>query len=157
MASLQAALSTDRTFVVAVEIVTSRGLISASKGRGILERARELAADPRIDVLSITDNPGRARNARTRHAWDRSRVAGAGGVCEVYSSECICSSAYERLKAYGEEEAMLNGPVVVKDNALDDTSAWANMFLGRDHLRFAARTAAVGEDASVPEAGATRR
>ena len=43
---------------MAVEVVTSRGLIGASKGRGILERARELAADPRIDVLSITDNPG---------------------------------------------------------------------------------------------------
>jgi hypothetical protein len=29
---------------------------------------------------------------------------------------------------------MLEGPVVVKDNALQGTSAWANTFLGRDHL-----------------------
>ena len=29
---------------------------------------------------------------------------------------------------------MLDGPVVVKDNALAGTSAWANTFLGRDHL-----------------------
>ena len=29
---------------------------------------------------------------------------------------------------------MLDGPVVVKDNALARTSAWANTFLGRDHL-----------------------
>jgi len=56
------------------------------------------------------------------------------GLCEVYDTECIWSEAYERLKAYGEEESMLEGPVVVKDNALAGTSAWANTFLGRDHL-----------------------
>jgi methylenetetrahydrofolate reductase (NADPH) len=55
------------------------------------------------------------------------------GLCEVYDTECIWSQAYERLKAYGEEEEMLDGPVVVKDNALAGTSAWANSFLGRDH------------------------
>lgn len=55
------------------------------------------------------------------------------GLCEVYDTECIWSQAYERLKAYGEEEEMLDGPVVVKDNALAGTSAWANTFLGRDH------------------------
>lgn len=55
------------------------------------------------------------------------------GLCEVYDTECIWSQAYERLKAYGEEESMLDGPVVVKDNALAHTSAWANTFLGRDH------------------------
>jgi methylenetetrahydrofolate reductase (NADPH) len=55
------------------------------------------------------------------------------GLCEVYDTECIWSQAYERLKAYGEEESMLDGPAVVKDNALARTSAWANSFLGRDH------------------------
>ena len=40
------------------------------------------------------------------------------GLCEVYDTECIWSLAYERLKAYGEEESMLDGPVVIKDNAL---------------------------------------
>jgi methylenetetrahydrofolate reductase (NADPH) len=55
------------------------------------------------------------------------------GLCEVYDSECIWSQAYERLKAYGEEEDMLSNPVVLKDNALAHTSAWANTFLGRDH------------------------
>ncbi len=55
------------------------------------------------------------------------------GLCEVYDTECIWSQAYERLKHYGEEESMLDGPVVVKDNALAGTSAWANTFLGRDH------------------------
>ena len=55
------------------------------------------------------------------------------GLCEVYDSECIWSQAYERLKAYGEEDDMLNNPVVVKDNALARTSAWANDLLERDH------------------------
>ena len=55
------------------------------------------------------------------------------GLCEVYDTECIWSQAYERLKAYGEEESMLDNPTVVKDNALAGTSAWANAFLGRDH------------------------
>ena len=61
------------------------------------------------------------------------------GLCEVYDTECIWSQAYERLKAYGEEEEMLDGPVVVKDNALAGTSAWANTFLGRDHQARAPR------------------
>ncbi len=55
------------------------------------------------------------------------------GLCEVYDSECIWSQAYERLKAYGESDSMLDGPVVIKDNALQGTSAWLNNFLGRDH------------------------
>jgi methylenetetrahydrofolate reductase (NADPH) len=55
------------------------------------------------------------------------------GLCEVYDSECIWSQAYERLKAYGEEEDLVKGPVVIKNNALRGTSAWANTFLGRDH------------------------
>ena len=41
--------------------------------------------------------------------------------------------AYDRLKAYGEELEMLEGPAVIKDNALAHTSAWQNTFLGRDH------------------------
>src|SRR5436305_11401756 len=45
-------------FVVAAELVTSRGLITADSSRRVMELARELAADPRVDVLSITDNPG---------------------------------------------------------------------------------------------------
>jgi methylenetetrahydrofolate reductase (NADPH) len=45
-------------FVVAAELVTSRGLITADRGREVLDIARELAADQRVDVLSITDNPG---------------------------------------------------------------------------------------------------
>jgi methylenetetrahydrofolate reductase (NADPH) len=55
------------------------------------------------------------------------------GICEVYDTECIWGQAYERLKAYGEEEGLVAGPVVVKDNALRGTSAWRNTFLRKDH------------------------
>jgi methylenetetrahydrofolate reductase (NADPH) len=55
------------------------------------------------------------------------------GLCEVGDKACIWALAYERLKAFGEEETMLDGPPVIKDNALQGTSAWANAFLGRDH------------------------
>jgi methylenetetrahydrofolate reductase (NADPH) len=55
------------------------------------------------------------------------------GLCEVYDTECIWGQAYERLKAYGEEEDLVTGPVVIKNNALRGTSAWGNTFLGRDH------------------------
>jgi hypothetical protein len=46
-------------FVVASELVTSRGLVTQSRARQILTLARDLSQHPRIDVLSITDNPGR--------------------------------------------------------------------------------------------------
>ena len=45
-------------FVVATELVTSRGLLTTGSGRELLAQARELSADPRMTVLSITDNPG---------------------------------------------------------------------------------------------------
>ncbi|MBT3943396.1 MAG: methylenetetrahydrofolate reductase [Chloroflexi bacterium] len=55
------------------------------------------------------------------------------GICEVGEKRCIWVKAYERTKAYGEEGAMLERPVVFKNGALRGTSAWANTFLGRDH------------------------
>ena len=56
------------------------------------------------------------------------------GMCEVTDKKCIWARAYERLKPYGEEDTMLDGPVVFNDNTLRATSAWANTFLGRDHI-----------------------
>ncbi len=55
------------------------------------------------------------------------------GLCEVGDKECIWSRAYERLKAYGQEEYMLERPAVIKDSALRGTSAWLNTYAGRDH------------------------
>ena len=58
MASLRDALTRPGGFVVVAELVTSRGPITSEGGARVLALARDLAADPRIDVLSITDNPG---------------------------------------------------------------------------------------------------
>ena len=55
------------------------------------------------------------------------------GLCEVGEKQCIWARAYDRLKPYGEEEGMLEGPVVIRNGALKGTSAWANALLGRDH------------------------
>jgi methylenetetrahydrofolate reductase (NADPH) len=56
-----------------------------------------------------------------------------GGRCEVGEKQCIWVRAYDRLKAYGEEERTLSGPAVYRNAALRGTSGWANAFLGRDH------------------------
>src|SRR5215831_15729412 len=45
-------------FSVVAELVTSRGLLTAASSERVLTLARELTADSRIHVLSITDNPG---------------------------------------------------------------------------------------------------
>jgi len=55
-------------------------------------------------------------------------------ICEVEDHPCIWSLAYDRLKPYGDEDAMLRRPPVIQDNALRRTSAWANTYLGRDHF-----------------------
>lgn len=55
------------------------------------------------------------------------------GECEVPGKPCIWTTAYDRLKPYGEEGGMLDREPVLQDNALRGTSAWANTFLGRDH------------------------
>ena len=58
MATLREQLERPDAFVTVAELVTSRGLLSAESGQALQARSRELAANPRIDVLSITDNPG---------------------------------------------------------------------------------------------------
>jgi methylenetetrahydrofolate reductase (NADPH) len=55
------------------------------------------------------------------------------GLCEIGEKECIWARAYDRLKAYGEEEKMVDRPVVFRNGSLLGTSSWANTFLGRDH------------------------
>ena len=40
---------------------------------------------------------------------------------------------YERLKAYGETEEMLDRPTTIYNPKLKNTSAWANFYLDRDH------------------------
>ncbi len=81
------------------------------------------------------------------------------GICEVQPRRCVWVRAYERLKPYGEELAMLDRDPVLVDNALRRTSAWANTFLGRDHYGRAATAAETAAEASaagaVPAAAAS--
>jgi methylenetetrahydrofolate reductase (NADPH) len=55
------------------------------------------------------------------------------GLCEIGDKDCIWARAYDRLKAYGQEEQMLDGPTVIKDAGLKGTSAWLNTFSQQDH------------------------
>ena len=63
------------------------------------------------------------------------------GICEVLPRPCVWVRAYDRLKPYGEELAMLDRAPVLVDHALERTSAWANTYLGRDHYGRAASAA----------------
>jgi methylenetetrahydrofolate reductase (NADPH) len=74
------------------------------------------------------------------------------GECEVPGKTCIWVRAYDRLKAWGEADEMLDRPPVNTDNALRRTSAWTNTFLGRDHAGRLA--AAAAEKAAVLGAAA---
>jgi methylenetetrahydrofolate reductase (NADPH) len=56
------------------------------------------------------------------------------GECEVPGAPCVWTRTYERLRADGNEERMLERPVVYVDNQLRGSSAWANTFLERDHF-----------------------
>ena len=57
------------------------------------------------------------------------------GWCEVFPGKrkCIYMRAYNRLKSYREEESFKEGYIPPRNWALDQTSSWANYFLGRDH------------------------
>ena len=57
------------------------------------------------------------------------------GWCEVFPGKkrCIYVRAYERLKPYGEEKSLSNEYIPPRNWVLDQTSSWANYFLGRDH------------------------
>ena len=57
------------------------------------------------------------------------------GWCEVFPGErlCIWVRAYERMKAYGEEDNMGDNIVPPCNWSLWETPSWINMYMGRDH------------------------
>jgi methylenetetrahydrofolate reductase (NADPH) len=56
------------------------------------------------------------------------------GRCEVDGyGDCIWLRAYERLKHDGKDQELLDHAPVVQNQGLRGTSAWANLWLGRDH------------------------
>ncbi len=57
--------------------------------------------------------------------------------CELIEADkdCIWVRAYNRERYFGKDiPELLNRPPIIKDNALKDTSGWANFFLERDHF-----------------------
>ncbi len=57
------------------------------------------------------------------------------GWCEIFPGKkrCIYVRAYDRLKPDGEEDSLKEGYIPPRNWGLDQTSSWANYFLGRDH------------------------
>jgi methylenetetrahydrofolate reductase (NADPH) len=56
------------------------------------------------------------------------------GRCEVDGyGDCIWLRAYERLQHDGREQMLLDHALVIQNQGLRRTSAWANNWLGRDH------------------------
>ncbi len=57
------------------------------------------------------------------------------GWCEVYPYEkrCVWVQAYDRLKAYGEEDSLDDTIVPPCNWELWQTSSWLNFYMGRDH------------------------
>lgn len=78
----------------------------------------------------------------------------ANGRCELDDKACIWARAYDRLKAYGESEHMLDGPAVFYNASLNGTSSWANTYLGRDHYH---ATPPPASDSKPADAGAAAK
>ena len=137
MATLREQLAQPGSFVVATEIVTSRGLVTANRG-GVLDLARELADDPRIDVPSITDDPGGNAYAESKQERGTNLRVPPEVPREPPDAQPAlrfgCAVPRDRPCGLPRAREGTDGPVVVKDNPLAGTSAWANTFLGRVHV-----------------------
>jgi methylenetetrahydrofolate reductase (NADPH) len=72
------------------------------------------------------------------------------GRCEVDGyGDCIWLRAYERLKHDGKEHELLQHVPVIQNQGLRRTSAWANLWLGRDHT--AKRENSVKAESNAPK------
>jgi methylenetetrahydrofolate reductase (NADPH) len=55
------------------------------------------------------------------------------GRCEADDKDCVWTIAYDRLKPFNEWEQVATAPSICNNAALKGTSAWANLYLDRDH------------------------
>jgi methylenetetrahydrofolate reductase (NADPH) len=78
-------------------------------------------------VCPMSQCPKSQRNGPCGGSYD--------GWCEVYPGErkCIWVRAYERKKAYGEEEELSANIVPPCNWSLWETPSWLNLYMGRDH------------------------
>lgn len=70
----------------------------------------------------------------SKHSRNGPCGGSANGQCELLDKDCFWARVYDRLKYYGQSETMFDGPVVIYDARLKNTSAWANTYLDRDHF-----------------------
>jgi methylenetetrahydrofolate reductase (NADPH) len=55
------------------------------------------------------------------------------GRCEADNKDCIWTIAYDRLKLFDEWDQFVSAPPICYNAGLKGTSAWANLYLERDH------------------------
>jgi len=55
------------------------------------------------------------------------------GRCEADDKDCVWTIVYDRLKHFGEWDESVSAPSICYNAALKGTSAWANLYLDRDH------------------------
>jgi methylenetetrahydrofolate reductase (NADPH) len=74
------------------------------------------------------------------------------GKCEIEEFECIWARTYDRLKAEGREQHLLDHAPVIQDQGLRGTSAWSNTFRQKDHhsRRFARVAAGLKSTGPIP-------
>jgi methylenetetrahydrofolate reductase (NADPH) len=77
------------------------------------------------------------------------------GRCEVDGyGDCIWLRAYERLQSEGREQELLQHAPVIQNQGLRGTSAWANFWLGRDHVAKREREKSAGKTSNAETATA---
>jgi len=55
------------------------------------------------------------------------------GRCEADDKDCVWTIVYDRLKHFGEWDEYVSAPPICYNAGLKGTSAWANLYLDRDH------------------------
>jgi methylenetetrahydrofolate reductase (NADPH) len=83
------------------------------------------------------------------------------GRCEVDGyGDCIWLRAYERLQHEGREQELLQHAPMIQNQGLRGTSAWANFWLGRDHVakREAGKTEnPTNAESAAPDQGSNQK
>ena len=78
-----------------------------------------------------------------------------GPLCESADVPCIWYKAYHRAKKAGNLDRFLKRNLIIRDHRLNETSGWANYFLGRDHAEETAEGAEPADEgkkaAETPE------
>jgi len=98
-------------------------------GKAVLYRCKDCGDCSLPDIAYLCPESQCAKNQRNGPCGGTRE-----GRCEVDGfGDCIWLRAYERLKHDGREKKLLDHVPVVQNQGLRGTSAWANLWLGRDH------------------------